>query len=190
MYVNYVMSDNLQAITNSEKLSLDFELDSGIPQHIDINLQKIEDLSTKELAISILKRYLFHRYYAQIAHRNYETLSQILNIMIPVLSATLTAIADFGLKYFWLLGLTLTIITILNSLLKPTEKFTKFAQVRISLQEWEVDFSIKLSGIIKDNQNLNHEYTIGKLLEEKNQQLSVIVNNMADNWLPKSEISG
>ena len=45
MYVNYVMSDNLQAITNSEKLSLDFELDSGIPQHIDINLQKIADLS-------------------------------------------------------------------------------------------------------------------------------------------------
>lgn len=53
--------------------------------------------------------------------------------MIPVLSATLTAIAEFGLKYFWLLGLTLTIITILNSLLKPTEKFTQFAQARIRL---------------------------------------------------------
>ena len=184
------MSDNIQAKTNSEKLSLDFQLDSVIPQHIDINLQKIEDLSTKELAISILQRYLFHRYSAQKAHRNYETLSQILNIMIPVLSAILTAIADFGLKYLWLLGLSLTILTILNSLLKPAEKFTKFAQVRINLQEWEVDFSIKLSTIIKDNPNLKNEYTIDKLLAEKNKQLSEIVNNMADNWLPKSEISG
>jgi len=183
------MSDSLQAQTNPEKLSLGFQLDSEIPQHIDINLQKIEDLSTKELAISILKRYLFHRYSAQKAHRNYEILSQILNIMIPVLSATLTAIADFGLKYFWLLGLTLTIITILNSLLKPTEKFTQFAQSRIRLQEWEVDFSIKLSAILKENKNVSHEYTINKLLEEKNEQLSGIVNNMADNWLPKSEVT-
>ena len=184
------MSENMQAQTNPEKLSLDFQLNSGIPQHIDINIQNIEDLSTKELAISILKRYLFHRYYAQKAHRNYETLSQILNILIPILSAILTAIADFGLKYLWLLGLTLTIITILNSLLKPTEKFTKFAQARIRLQEWEVDFSIKLSAILKDNPNRNNEYTFDKLLEEKNEQLSGIVNNMADNWLPKSEISG
>ena len=109
--------------------------------------------------------------------------------MIPVLSATLTAIADFGLKYFWLLGLTLTIITILNSLLKPTEKFTQFAQARIRLQEWKVDFSIKLSAILKENQNFSHEYTIDKLLEEKNEQLSGIVNYMADNWLPKSEVT-
>ena len=40
MYVNYVMSDSLQAQTNPEKLSLGFQLDSEIPQHIDINLQK------------------------------------------------------------------------------------------------------------------------------------------------------
>lgn len=190
MDVNYVMSDSIKTQTSPEKLSLDFQLNYKIPQHIDINLQQIEDLSIKELAISILKRYLFHRYYAQKAHRNYEFLSQILNIMIPILSAILTAIADFGLKYFWLLGLTLTIITILNSLLKPTEKFTKFAQERIRLQEWEVDFSIKLSAILKDNPSLNSEYTIDKFLEEKNKQLSGIVNSMADNWLPKSEISG
>ncbi|MCJ8282496.1 MAG: hypothetical protein MJK14_22385 [Rivularia sp. ALOHA_DT_140] len=183
------MSDNLTETINHEKLSLDFQLDAGIPQHIDINIQKIEDLAVKELAISILKRYLFHRYSAQKAHRSYENLSKTLNIMIPVLSAILTAIADFGLKYFWLLGLSLTIITILNSLLKPTEKFTSFAQVRIRLQEWEVDFSIQLSAIIKNKSNLDDGYNIDKFLEDKNKQLSGIVNNMAENWLPKSEIS-
>lgn len=184
------MSDSAQQAINPEKLSLDFPIDAGIPQHININIQKIEDLATKELAISILKRYLFHRYSAQKAHHSYEALSQILNILIPVLSAIITATTEFNLKYFWLLGLSLTIITILNSLLKPTEKFTKFAQLRVSLQEWEVDFSIKLSAILKPLSGRDTEYSIDQFLEDKNKQLSRIVNSMAENWLPKSEISG
>jgi hypothetical protein len=76
------------------------------------------------------------------------------------------------------LALILTIATIVNSTLKPDEKFVTSANVLIKLKDWEEDMALSLSEVGSDPKRLT------ELLRSKSLQLSEIGSSMARTYLP------
>jgi len=76
------------------------------------------------------------------------------------------------------LALILTIATIVNSTLKPDEKFVTSANVLIKLKDWEEDMALSLSEVGSDPKKLT------ELLRSKSLQLSEIGSSMARTYLP------
>ena len=130
----------------------------------------------------MMERHDFHTNLAVDLNRRYKRLSPILLIFIPTYSAVLSFLTT-GIVSANVLGglaLVLTVATILNSIVKPDEKFVTSAFVLVQLKDWEADLALSLSEI-----DTSDKKELGTFLRKKSFELSDIGSSMAKSYLPQ-----
>src|SRR5262249_18773030 len=110
--------------------------------------------SFDSLAKAALERCAFHRTSAKDLERRYRRAGWFLSFFIPLTSAAITGLAattaanaslHLGVAVTVLLGAMLTVATIVNSVLKPEQKYLLYTGVLIQLEDWEVGFRVALA---------------------------------------------
>lgn len=148
-----------------------------------IDISKLPNEELKKFVTNLIARHKYHTGLAKDINFRYKWLTQILLVLIPVYSAVLsfltTGIIESKL-YLSLFALTLTVLTILNSIFKPDEKFISSAALLVQLKDWEVNLAL---GLISLDDNDTKAHT--KFLGDKSAQLSEIGNSMARTYLPQ-----
>jgi hypothetical protein len=148
---------------------------------IDLNLLPDED--SRKFVLDLIQRHRYHTGLARDLNVRYKRWSPFFMIFIPVYSAILsyltTGIVESRL-FLSLLALLLTIATILNSTLKPDEKFVASANVLVQLKDWEADMALSLIEL-----DSNDRKQLKDLLRRKSVQLSEIGSSMARTYLPQ-----
>jgi len=148
---------------------------------IDLNL--LPDEQTKKVVEDLINRHNFHTGLALDLNKKYKTWGPIFLVLIPVYSAILsflTSVFNGSRLLLGALALVLTVATILNSILKPDEKFVSSSFVLVRLKDWEADFALTLGEIdLKDRKQLK------TFLIRKNAELSEIGSSMARTYLPQ-----
>ncbi len=141
----------------------------------------------QELSRALAARLSFHREGLLESKARHGRLSFNLAWMTPVGSAIVTSIIalprdDFPLltKYQAFVALALTIMTVFNSVLRPTEKVITATHMLVQLHDWEIDLITELG---KPAPNQIDE--IMKLLVSKDKQLSKFGIEAADRLLPQ-----
>lgn len=146
----------------------------------------------QDLSRALTARLSFHREGLLSNKANNGSLSFNLAWMIPVGSAIVTSIIalprydfPFIAKYQAFVGLALTIVTVFNSVLRPTEKVIAATHMLVQLHDWEINLIDDLS---KANPNQLNE--IMKLLVSKDKELSKFGIEAADRLLPQMPQAG
>lgn len=150
------------------------------PSPIDVDL--LRDEPSKMFLMDLIERHRYHTKLARDLNRLYKRFGPFLMIFIPVYSAVISFLATGVLEsrlYLSLLALVLTVATILNSTLKPDEKFVTSSNVLIKLKDWEADMALSLAEVDRNNPELVRE-----LLRTKSNELSEIGSSMARTYLP------
>ena len=155
-------------------------MESNIPSATGDDPRKTMD----DLYRAMEERYLFHRSKAEGHVKVFKNTSFALALAIPILSATVSfAMADqIHMPSFVpaCLGLTLTVLAIVGSVLKPDKRFADAVQHCIALHEWKRDLDIcRLSPSMGDAEVLRNT------LLEMDARLSEIGKAMAEGWAPK-----
>lgn len=152
---------------------------------------EIEELQSplKELGAAMITRLDFHR---NLIFRNYKKHywgGVIFSLAIPIGSAVITWMMTTQGKEITetltkvpaaVFGLLLTILTIINSVLRPAEEFISSSHTLVRLHDWEVSLAL---GIRKNKGNPDQLY---HLLEIKDQELSKLGDAMADTVFPQN----
>jgi len=81
-----------------------------------------------------------------------------------------------------LMGLALTLLTIVNSVLKPDERFARAVQYCIELHDWKRDLDIRVAEINTKDRNV-----FLKMIQDMDNKLSQIGQKMAEGWVPKPQ---
>ncbi len=148
-----------------------------------IDLSLLPDENSKRFVSDLIQRHRYHTRLAEALNLRYKRLGPFLLIFIPVYSAILsyltTGIIESRL-YLSLLALILTIATILNSTIKPDEKFVTSAFLLVQLKDWEADMALGLTELERNDREQLKEF-----LRKKNVQLSEIGTSMARSYLPQ-----
>ncbi|UCE47465.1 MAG: hypothetical protein JSW47_17940 [Phycisphaerales bacterium] len=118
----------------------------------------------------------------------YKYLGYCFGVAMPLLAALVTYLStapgEIPIYYASITGLILTFLTVLNQVLKPSQRFLSAVQLSHELEEFETDFDIDLRGLSRrDPQNLEEIYTV---LRRRNRQLSAIGEAMARGTLSTS----
>lgn len=146
-----------------------------------VNLNVLPDEQTRRFVKDLIARHDYHTGLAKDLNRRYKFMSPILLIFIPTYSAILSFLTT-GVVSEGTLGwcaLVLTVATILNSIVRPDEKFISSANVLVQLKDWEADLVLSLSVI---HQNDREE--VVNFLRKKSGDLSEIGSSMAKTYLP------
>ena len=131
------------------------------------------------------RRYVFHKKNAEKHVKMFKPLGFLFGLAIPILSALVTfsissdrsgALAALSAA----MGLALTVLTILNSVLKVDERFARGAQHCIALHEWKRDFDILVAESDTQDEKVFHA-----MIREMDDKLSEIGKSMAEGWVPK-----
>jgi hypothetical protein len=153
---------------------------ANISSPIDLDL--LPDEHTRKFVFDLIERHKYHTKLAKDLNRRYKRWSPFLLIFIPVYSALLsfftTGVIESRL-YLSVLSLLLTVATILNSTLRPDEKFVASSNVLIKLKDWEADMALSLGEIDRNNAK-----QLNELIRNKSVQLSEIGSSMARTYLP------
>ncbi len=152
---------------------------TNISSPIDLSL--LPDQHSKKFVSDLIERHRYHTRLAKDLNSRYKRWGPFLLIFIPVYSAIVSYLTTGVIAsrlYLSLLALILTIATIVNSTLKPDEKFVTSANVLIKLKDWEEDMALSLSEVGSDPKKLT------ELLRSKSLQLSEIGSSMARTYLP------
>lgn len=141
----------------------------------------------QELSRALAARLSFHREGLLSSKARHDRLSFNLAWMIPVGSAIVTSIIalpryDFPLlaKYQAFVALALTIITVFNSVLRPTEKVITATHMLVQLHDWEIGLITELRKPAPDQLD-----KIMELLVTKDKELSKFGIEAADRMLPQ-----
>jgi hypothetical protein len=141
--------------------------------------------SLPEMLHTVEERFLFHREKSEAHVRVFKPIGFIFGLAIPLLSALVT----FGLSNDAVvpsaattaMGLLLTLLTIVNAVLKPDKRFAAAVQHCIALHEWKRDFDIRVAESDAADEKAFHE-----LIQEMDGRLSEIGRAMAEGWVPKA----
>jgi len=147
-----------------------------------IDLSLLPNQYSRKFVSDLIERHAYHTGLAKDLNRRYKKWGPFLLIFIPVYSATLSYLTTGVIAsrlYLSLLALILTIATIVNSTLKPDEKFVTSANVLIKLKDWEEDMALSLAEIGSSDPKKLTEF-----LRSKSLQLSEIGSSMARTYLP------
>lgn len=162
-------------------------MSSNAPRPIDassspIDLDLLPDEHTRRFVVDLIERHRYHTKLAADLNRRYKRWSPILLVFIPIYSAVLSFLTTgiIPTKVLGGLALILTVATILNSIVKPDEKFVTSAFVLVQLKDWEADFALSLSEI-----DMQDRKELGTFLRRKNVELSEVGNSMAKTYLPQ-----
>jgi hypothetical protein len=162
--------------TNDKKLLAALEIE--LKEHND-------DPVLWELVGALEERLNKHRHDNLKRKYQYKILGYVLTLLIPCYSAILTWVASVSnhplfANHIGLLGLFLTILTIINSGLKPSEKYITASHILVSLHDWEMDFVINFHIKI---QNKNERDKLYEWLLQKDKALSKIGSEIVDRIL-------
>lgn len=147
-----------------------------------IDLDLLPDEHTRRIVSDLIDRHHFHTGLAKDLNRRYKLLSPILLVFIPIYSAILSFLTT-GIVSARVLGwcaLLLTVATILNSIVRPDEKFVSSANVLVQLKDWETDMALTLSVI-----HMRNREELVTFLRKKSVELSEIGSSMAKTYLPQ-----
>lgn len=113
--------------------------------------------------------------------RIYKYLGYCLGVAMPLLAALVTYFSTASDKiqsiYASITGLILTFLTVVNEVLKPSQRFLSAVQLSHELEEFKTDIEIDLRELSRKNsQNVEEIYTV---LRMRNRQLSVVGEAMA-----------
>jgi hypothetical protein len=129
-------------------------------------------------------RYVFHKEKAESHVNRFKPLGFFFGLAIPVLSALVTVAITYESTIPTYvsagMGLVLTLLTIVNSVLKPDKRFVSAAQHCIALHEWKRDFDIRVAESDDADEKAFHA-----LIQEMDTRLSEIGKSMAEGWVPK-----
>ena len=150
------------------KNKCDTEFDDALKHEIET----LFDPSLKELGIAMIARLEFHRNLLLRNQGKYYWAGVFFRLAIPIGAAlvTFTTIKMFPL----VLGLILTILTIVNSVLRPAEEFISSSHMLVRLHDWEMSLAVA----IRNNKG-NPDELYG-LLQMKDQELSKMGDALAD----------
>jgi hypothetical protein len=150
------------------KNKCDSELDDALKHE----MENLLDPSLKELGMAMLARLEFHRQLILRHHRDYYWAGVFFRLAIPIGAAlvTFTTIEMFPV----VLGLALTILTIVNSVLRPAEEFISSSHMLVRLHDWEMSLAVALRN---NKENVDELYG---LLQIKDQELSKMGDALAD----------
>jgi hypothetical protein len=157
-----------------------------LPSSIDFSLLPDEQL--KRFVSDLVKRHQFHTDLAKELNGRYKQLGPFLMIFIPVYSAILSYLTTGVLQSkvaLSLFALVLTVATILNSTVKPDEKFVASANTLVKLKDWEADLALGLHEILGLQEIKDREPKLTEFLRSKSVQLSEIGSSMARTYLPQ-----
>lgn len=150
---------------------------------------RIPEFSRKSLADfqkMLEDRYLFHKEKAEKHVAIFKPLGFAFGLAIPILAALVTFSmgAEIGIPrpLVAIMGLTLTLLTIVNSVLKPDERFAKAAHHCIALHEWKLEFDIQVA-----KAEPSDETAFYSMILEMDMKLSGIGKAMAEGWIPKPQ---
>lgn len=116
-----------------------------------------------ELYSQLIQRYYEHKNWAEKKIKWYKPLGYVLAISIPIIAALITALLakdneclgwSCGATYF---SLTLAFLSILQSTLKPNERFIFFSGICIELEEWYLNYKIEYEQKIKEYSSSNSD---------------------------------
>src|SRR2546430_1843844 len=149
------------------------------PSPIDVDL--LTDEPSRMFLLDLIERHRYHTKLARDLNGLYKRIGPFLMIFIPVYSAVISFLATGVIEklYVSILALILTVATILNSTLKPDEKFVTSSNMLIKLKDWEADMALSLAEVDLSKPELAKE-----LLRKKSNELSEIGSSMARTYLP------
>lgn len=109
---------------------------------------------------------------------------------IPIISALLTVLVSpnnstqkLASQYIFLISLSLTIFTILNSIFKPGERFREACRLGVGINNFIIDFLNDLEKI-----NVNEISSLIKLIEKKKKCFELYQMKLIDLFLPVERI--
>ena len=146
-----------------------------------------QTLSRKSLAAfqkTLEARYSFHKEKAERHVTLFKPIGFTFGLAIPIFAAVVTfsISSESGVPQpvAAVMGLGLTLLTIVNSVLKPDERFSKGAQYCIALNEWKLEFDIRAAEADTTDETAFHA-----MIQEMDRKLSEIGKAMAASWVPK-----
>lgn len=127
---------------------------------------------------------MFHKKNAEKAVTRFKPLGFVFGLAIPVFAALVT----FSMRHesgipqqlAAVMGLALTLLTIVNSVLKPGERFTSAAHQCIAIHEWKQEFDIRVA-----ETDTTDERAFRIMIREMDRKLSDIGKAMVENCLPQ-----
>lgn len=140
--------------------------------------------SLSDFQKTIEDRYTFHKDKAERHVAIFKPMGFAFGLSIPILAALVTFAmsAESGIPQpaAAAMGLALTLLTIVNSVLKPDERFAKAAQNCIALNEWKLEFDIRAA-----EADTTDEAAFHAMIQEMDKKLSGIGKSMAESFIPK-----
>jgi hypothetical protein len=128
----------------------------------------------------LLDRYDFQKSITEDTFRWQFRISRWLTLAIPILAAIVTFLSGLGdaLAYPNLVlpiaGLLLTVLTIMNSTWKPSERSVRLSEALIALADWQFDLEVEMK-MRKPGEKETYEYLV-----KKNTLLSEIGRKMVE----------
>lgn len=146
--------------------------------------QALSRKSLSDFQKALEDRYCFHKGNAERHVTIFKPMGFAFGLAIPILAAVVTFSmgVESGIPkpLAAVMGLVLTLITIVNSVLKPDERFVKAAQNCIALNEWKLEFDIYSAEADTTNAKEFHD-----MVQKMDKKLSEIGKAMAESWIPK-----
>ena len=161
----------------------------------ELILETISTISDQYLCQLVLDTYGRYEYHAGIARKNhvfFRNSHYVLSFLIPIYSAFFTYIVSDNLlnspSTLGAIGLLLTILTIVASILKPYDRCIVAGNILIILSNWKTDFMIGLAGA-QTEMNETQKGSLYDFLKRKDQDLSKIGESMMENLILKSSVN-
>jgi hypothetical protein len=149
----------------------------------------ISDKYLSQLLIETFGRYNYHLEIAKKNHRFFRDANYFFSFLIPVYSAFFTYMVSNDLinskTILGALGLFLTILTIVVSILKPYERCISAADVLIILSDWKTDLIVCLGNVDFEPNETQKKQALYELLQRKDQEISKVGEAMMENLILK-----
>jgi hypothetical protein len=166
--------------------------DKNLRELILETITTISDQYLCQLLIDTYGRYDYHLSIAIKNHIFFRNFHYFLSFFIPIYSAFFTYIVSNDLlqsrSILGAIGLLLTIMTIVASILKPYERCIAAGQILIDLNTWKTDLMIILGNIQLEFDESQKE-SLYELLKRKDLEMSQIGKSMMENLILKSSTS-
>jgi hypothetical protein len=166
--------------------------DKNLRELILETIATIPDQYLCQLLIDTYGRYDYHLSVAIKNHVFFRNFHYFLSFFIPIYSAFFTYIVSNDLlqsrSILGAIGLFLTIMTIVASILKPYERCISAGQTLIDLNTWKTDLIIVL-GSIQPEFDKSQKESLYELLKRKDLEMSKIGEAMMENLILKSSTS-
>lgn len=150
---------------------------------------RIPDRYLSQLLFDTYGRYEYHSSVARKNHIFFRNFHYFLSFAIPIYSAFFTYIVSNELirsgTILGAIGLVLTMLTIILSILKPYERCISAGSILIRLSDWKTDLILGL-GSIEPESEPSQKALLFELLKRKDREISEIGEAMMENLIPKS----